>query len=509
MARLPKENEAEIKAFLKVFNYFPWDYTVWRTADSSWAWYRGKASLIRMYDALVGGPSAGLKIGFDTRFFAFDIDVPGKKETFGSEVYRRTLLRAVAAEDAEPEGGPDFQDLVDGLGEKRLAEVEEAMERVPKVVLDPKEVAREALERRSLSVELKEAVKQLCGFFTEGPSLIVKSPHGVHVYYCLTEEVSWYKVVLPRLRKVKIAWETVMRERGNKLKIELKPAIGQPLRLPRKDRLIDVKSLEPKPETATVQELVDGIVCYPFERLFADDAIESMVAKASPKNKKEASGEFRKKLRTKLEAERELMPFRNGETNRQLISMVEAGKSEGMKIEEIFDWVTDWVNRSRGYGYTGDIDKDMRQLEMRVSILFDSCWVAKASWYIELWEEKKNGKIDEELAEKAIKRLQAKRAIASQGVARVKLFLGQLDLWKRIIDEEVDNRNGHLDYITKSNHARGVYPVPSQLLKKMYSGYHEVWQDIQAASLVTKDEDKAGSYIPDAGKPQYYKIDLV
>ena len=506
MARLPKTAEDEVHAFLEVFNYFRWDYTYWRTADSSWTWYRGKASLTKIYDALVGRPSVGLKIGFMTRFFAFDIDVPGKKEAFGAEVYQP--LAPNPTEKLEAKEHKDLSYLGDELSGNKLADIEEAMERLPKVVLDPDEVAAEAFKRRSLSPELKEAVSLLCGYFTDRPSLIVKSPHGVHVYFCLNEEVGWFNDVLPRLKKVKVSWSAACKKNGLDLKIEVKPGVMQPLRIPRKDRLIDVVSLEPRPELATVQELVDGIVCYPFETLFTLNAIDEGVARAAKENKARTGTRIMKKVKNRKEAERQLMPFRNGESNAQLIGMVEAGKNDGMKVAEILAWVVDWVDRSRGLGYTGDIDRNANELETRVRCLFDACWVAKASRFSRLWDEKKNNGIDEVIAKKALSKLQGKLAMAPQSLARVTLFLGQLDLWKKIIDEEVNSIDGEVDHFTRSNHARGVYPMPTQLLKKIYSGYREIWDAIQDAGLVIKDDDKAGRYIPDFGKPQYYRIEI-
>ncbi|GAB1455876.1 hypothetical protein MASR2M48_11830 [Spirochaetota bacterium] len=50
--------------------------------------------------------------------------------------------------------------------------------------------------------------------------------------------------------------------------------------------------------------------------------------------------------------------------------------------------------------------------------------------------------------------------------------------------------------------------MPTQLLKKIYSGYRVIWDAIQDAGLVIKDDDKAGRYIPDFGKLQYYRIEI-
>ena len=104
--------------------------------------------------------------------------------------------------------------------------------------------------RRELGAELKEAVVMLLEFFNKEPSLVVKSPHGAHVYWCLEEKEPWFEV-RPVMVKVRRAWQREAQERGiTDIGIEVLPSIRKPLRVPRKDRLIEPGSLEPmeKPE---------------------------------------------------------------------------------------------------------------------------------------------------------------------------------------------------------------------------------------------------------------------
>jgi len=84
-------------------------------------------------------------------------------------------------------------------------------------------------------------------------------------------------------------------------------------------------------------------------------------------------------------------------------------------------------------------------------------------------------------------------------------FLGNLDVWRKIIDDAVADVAGDIDRDVRINQSRGSYPLPSSLLKYWYSGYDRIWASIQACGIVIKDEGMGG-YVPDLGRPQYYWI---
>ncbi|MGA2546432.1 MAG: hypothetical protein ABSF43_07800 [Rectinemataceae bacterium] len=214
-----------------------------------------------------------------------------------------------------------------------------------------------------------------------------------------------------------------------------------------------------------------------------------------------------KKPKSREEAEQTVMPFRNGETNRQLIAMVEAGKRSGMTVAEIIDWVKGWIERSKNEGYTGDLGKDERQLERRIDDLYRRCNVnvgGKKRW-IELWESE-NGMYarDEEKAKRMLAELERVRPLAKQSRPAVLRFMGDLDAWRRVVDDEVGRAPSRLDRQTIENQKRGAYPLPHELLQRLYSKYREIWEDVQRSGVLVKDTDKGGKYVPNLGRVQGY-----
>lgn len=202
------------------------------------------------------------------------------------------------------------------------------------------------------------------------------------------------------------------------------------------------------------------------------------------------------------------MPFQNGETNQQLIQMVEAGKREGLGVEAVGEWIEAWVKRSQGLGYTGDLGRKPWELRGRIEDIYDKCRVpvAGASRFRNIWDEKNEMYArDVELEDEMLKRLEAVQPIAKQARRAVLRFLGNLDVWRKIIDDAVADASGDIDRYTRNNQSRGSYPLPSSLLEYWYSGYYRIWASIQACGIVTKDEGMGG-YVPNLGRPQYYRI---
>jgi uncharacterized membrane protein YgcG len=214
-----------------------------------------------------------------------------------------------------------------------------------------------------------------------------------------------------------------------------------------------------------------------------------------------------KKPRSREEAEEMVLPFQNGKTNPQLIAVVEGGKRSGMTVAEIIDWVKGWIERSRVEGYTGDLGKDERNLESRIDRLYARCNVnvgGKKRW-TELWECE-NGKYarDEERAKRMMEELERVRPLAKQSRPAVERFMGDLDAWRRIVDDEAGRVPSRLDKLTIENQKRGAYPLPHELLQKLYSKYREIWDDVQRAGVLVKDTDKGGGYVPNLGRVQSY-----
>jgi|GEM_PF-3250998 hypothetical protein len=435
--------------------------------------------------------------------------------------------------------------------------------------------------RRELGPELRAAVEMLLECFNEGPSLVVKSPHGAHVYWCLETEEPSFKV-RPVMVKVRREWLREARERGiEDIGIEILPSTRKPLRVPRKDRLIEPGSLEPMEKPEDGEAFWRSLKRYPFEGLIKEEVLNRKAGNAKrpgPQKPKKESGErsdtktgsaeleavervksgqqaadeaggvgaaggtvgtgsagagagenasdgaaeagednteemdiLSLRPKNRNEAERMLMPFRNRETNPQLIKMIEGAKREGLSLEEVTVWILSWEGRSREAGYRGELFYNRELLKDRIAALYatSTATAAGASRFIELWNSRNMGYVrNDKAAERAIGELDRITLQPKQSRKAVRRFMADIEAWKRIIDDAAADPTSGLDKTTKRNRAKGVYPLPYALLRVMYSGSDRVWKDMLAAGIVVKAEGNGGQYVPNIGRPQYYHLNI-
>ena len=643
---------AEVAAFFGMMNYFRQEIRVRNAADTEWRnwhWYAGDRIV---QDALDGKKTIGLRASLTTSFIGFDIDVPGKIEEANAgnertEGWREEEGGAGDGGDGEPGKAagrePEVVAGVGGEGSRKSGDVVRTWVFNDKRSDEEKEADRAREERMQagiaawagwnelkelsggkgdyfeelgramaevveikvpgrkptsgagpitmeLSLELREAAEIVKGCFTVEPSLAVKSPHGCHLYWLLSEMKYW-TVVKDVAQRVKEEAEDQYAEIGIERNIEVLPSPTQALRLPRKDRLLKAGSLEALEEIKDGEAFWKGLKQYRLEEIVKEEVLERELGEhrrkpyRGPKRRKKkgpdeekteeekeelrqrASGKWEgsgtgaqegcqgtegavgagehdasggsggrrdgddydgddsdagegdhdgetkhgwrrsKKPKNKEEAEEMVMPFRNGETNRQLILMVEGAKRSGMSLAEIIEWVKGWIERSKDEGYTGDLGNDERNLESRIDRLYARCNVSaggKKRW-IELWESE-NGKYarDEERAKRMMEELERVRPLVKQSRPAVLRFMGDLEAWRRIIDDEAGRAPSRLDKLTIENQKRGAYPLPHQLLDKLYSRYRDIWEEVQRAGVLAKDSGKGGGYVPNLGRAQSY-----
>jgi len=609
---------AEVAAFLERLNYFRKPTKIWREDLQEWRewnWYAGDRTV---QDALDGKKTIGLRASWTTSFISFDIDVPGKiekakggKESGQDEEGRksggadraerewkcddkrsdeeraedRARDERISAEIAAWAGWDMLKERDDGSGEF-LEELGRAMAAIEDVKVP--EAKRAEPVTMELSLELSQAAEIVKSCFTVEPSLAVRSPHGCHLFWCLSEKNYW-TVVRKIATKVKEEVEDQYRELGIDRDIEVLPSPTQGLRVPRKDRLLMPGSLERMEEPKDGEAFWKGVRQYRLEEIVKENVLERKIGEhrkelyRGPKRGRkrepdeEMTEEEKEELRERVtgswretsadgvseeaedagelgggitetggagagggededgeegegsagyekregrhgwrkgrkpqnreEAEEALMPFRNGETNGQLIAMVEAGKRSRMTVAEILEWVKGWIGRSREEGYAGDLGKDERQLESRIDRLYARCKAqagGKERW-VELWESE-NGKYarDEEGARKRLAEIEKVEPIAKQSRPTVLRFLEDVDVWRRIVDDEVKREPNRLDGLTVENHKRGAYPYPKALLRRLRGNYAQVWDLIQRAGVITKDTEGKGRAVPIIGRVQYY-----
>jgi hypothetical protein len=242
----------EVVAFFERLNFYRKPMKVRNPYGEGWLsrpWFAGDAIV---QDVLDGKKTIGLRASYGTRFMCFDIDAQGKPEedavSEAAEEAEDEIEKPVGKEEVDEETKERWRreekETMTWEGWKVLEdraggdELEQAFAESEVPNLGKGRSCRRGIE---LSTELKEAVEIVKECCNVEPSLVVRSPHGVHVMWCLAELKNWAEVK-ERAQKVKEEVEDRFAERGIEHKIEVLPTPTQELRLPRKDRLLQPQS---------------------------------------------------------------------------------------------------------------------------------------------------------------------------------------------------------------------------------------------------------------------------
>ena len=517
------EGRAELAAFLGAFAYWRKPYRVMLADGSAWVELPFYATDQAIWRALNGRRDISMSLCETTNFFCFDIDTPGKGRE--SEI----AGDGAAEEDVEePVESPEEQgrrEERNRLMEELLGEEVEAGPNLPPLPAGLTFERGTLSERRAENgARMRRAYRALVDCFTSEPSLVVRSPHGLHAYWCLSEGVAWPRLQ-PLLAAVRTAWERKRDAEGFGRKLEILPTPTSPLRIPRKDRILRSADLEPLAGPASGEAFWRGLERHDLEGLIKEEALEEgkrrrprpglpvrVEAEEVPQVGEGLIAEedeiMRLHPKSRAEAEELLMPFRPGGTNAQLIKMVEGGKREGVGLEEVTQWILGWETRSRQEGYRGDLFSSERHLRDRIEDLFarSSATGAGATRFMRLWNER-NAEYprDQELAGRLLGQLEVIAPQVPRARPALLRLLADLDVWRRVIDAAAADPASGLDRHSRSCHEGGSYPLPHDLVHRLHSRHDRIFPLLMAAGIVEEDTG-LGRYVPDLGWPQYYRL---
>jgi hypothetical protein len=207
------------------------------------------------------------------------------------------------------------------------------------------------------------------------------------------------------------------------------------------------------------------------------------------------------------DAERDVMPFANGRTNEQLPLMVNAGKRSGLTESEVVDWIFEWVDRSRGMGYTGDLGRNPGQLRRRIEYYCDRFRSGRIS-YLDVWNRfKDQASVDDETVGRIYGRVASAIEVKPRQERYFHRFIWSLLTWQDILNrlvpaepEVLAGLNQWAGY--RALRRNGWLPLPVSLLRSWYEGYKLVLDGLAAAGIVIPES----SYHPGRGLPRWYSI---
>lgn len=286
------------------------------------------------------------------------------------------------------------------------------------------------------------------------PSLLVKSPRGLHAY--------WYiEQFLPTEILVTIAERNM---RG--IPIEIKPTMTTALRIPNQNTLIDPKTL--KKLGKSLEDAIAQAEVYHYAELF-EGKLHSDIP-ASRKQRKDRVVSF-KKAEALYQIEAKVVPigFLDGCTNQQFLELEQAYRCSGLSMEAALDRFALVLARSYGYTKSTKDAINLKSIERRLKCTYrkNDAPIVYKPIEVSLF----NQTIIEDLI--------ALSPFAKQREQPLRRFLSKLLAWIDWHDDIMKDKAqiAVFDYYYRyyrKNRKEGYYPLPYSQLKKWNSHYNEI-----------------------------------
>lgn len=333
-------------------------------------------------------------------------------------------------------------------------------------------------EQRLLTDKTKTIYNQIVHKVGYEPSLISKSPNGLHVYYLLTERLHWKHL------------QNLTRNLIGDTQVELKPTPRTTLRIPSLPNILDPETLQP---ITTEHELFTdwgNLKHYSPEQLFGSSWREIQRSLHFNKRKrtssKEKPAEGRETPYHSLDLtllEQTILPFKNNHTYTQVFELTVACRREGMTRDEILEYLQQQIAHSPSY--IGSLRTEPSELEGRVDHILSQ--EGSRSVLPSITEE--NTTLLE--MKPLIEYLLSIHPFSAKANKAVERLLTRLIIWKEWHDQiftspEATSLFDSLYPFYRKNRADGLYPLPSSLLKRWVSRYNKFIPWLQEKGILTE-----------------------
>ena len=313
------------------------------------------------------------------------------------------------------------------------------------------------------------------------PSLVVKSPRGLHLYYLMKERIPW-KIL-----------EGLLREKVWILGCEILPTPNRTLRIPCRKQFLDPNTLEPTDELTEGSQLISN---HPIE-LFEDRCLPEYVR--SPSNGRYPRKKWQRYTERIESVERQFSPIKPGSTNDTLNTLVPLYRNTGMNPEEAEERLRILIEQSPSY--QGEL-RNIRRLAQRI----------RSYYQREMKGQSQKPKFDQKNPAYApfVDMLLDQSPFAPQRRSAIERFLYSIINWCKWHDTILDDpiRVSELDYIYpwyRKNRQGGYYPLPTSFLKGANSRYHSIVKWLKRVGVL---EESPYKYSPHGGICKYYKVHL-
>lgn len=301
--------------------------------------------------------------------------------------------------------------------------------------------------------------------FKQYPSLTIRSPRGVHLFYLLRNPLHFNK--LHYLAKEALA----------DLEVEILPTPTGTIRIPSITKMLTPDTLKPIPEATILETGWQALPLHEPEDLFGTDyeamfhasvtASLSQTPKATPSKK--AVVESMRTINLQILKD-SLTPFRNGQTYQPVFEFTVACKRMELSKDEIIQHLWDIINNSPQY--TGDLRFKDKVLKDRVHHI-----LGKESTTMIPFIDNTNTVL--EIHKDHINYLVLNHPFKEIGPTAVKRFIERLIIW-RLWHDHIRENNATIIFFDSlypfynKNTTEGFFPIPATMLKKWHPKYYKL-----------------------------------
>ena len=329
------------------------------------------------------------------------------------------------------------------------------------------------------------------------PSLVLKSPRGLHVYYLLDRRIYWED-----LHNLTLHILSSLQQTG-KNPIELKPTPRATLRIPNISNILSPDTLQPFSLAALNTFSFTSLHTYDPSTLFGSDYRSLYRALRSSYDRKHRSRSRYSSLFSnripigdlKL-IEKTLLPFISGATYETVFEIVFACNKLNMPTDEIASYIVSCAQSSPDYH--GDLCEITESLLTRIEHITGR------------YSTTPRITVSHNSYDATISHITSIHPFAPQRTKSLTHFLKELFAYKDKHDAifagpEACSSYDSLYPYYRVNRAASYYPLPTSLLRKWHSRYFKILTWLISIGLLAKSPHP---YSPSAHICNYYSISL-
>ena len=327
------------------------------------------------------------------------------------------------------------------------------------------------------------------------PSLVVKSPRGLHAYYLLDQLIHWrdlHNLARHRLSSL---------QQTGKNPIEVKPTPRATLRIPNITNILNPDTLQPLSHATLSTFNFTSLHSYDPSTLFGPD-YRSLYRTLRTTNDRNHASHSRYSSpfgnRTPIGdlelIKKTLLPFTPGDTYETVFEIVYACNKENMTTDEIASYIATCAQSSPDY--QGDLCEITEALLTRIEHITGH------------YSPIPRITVSHESYDATISHITSIHPFPSQRTKSLSRFLEHLFAWKDFHDAILSNPEALSSFDSlypyyRVNRVASYYPLPTSLLRKWHSRYFKILTWLISVDVLTKSPH---AYSTSAHICNYYSI---